>query len=102
MNKKKNLHSNLSSRKGSRLFYGMTILIALADAFYKRGCHLENISKKSGLHVSDLEPIVTCLEKAGLLKRHPEDWNWLFLQKEPVGKWILEIIPDLKRAIEEG
>lgn len=102
MNKKTALSPTMSTQKGSRLFYGMTILIALAEAFYRRGCHLENISKKSGLHMSDLEPVVDRLEEAGLLKRHPENWNLLFLQEEPVGLWILRVIPDLKQALAEG
>ena len=102
MDMKTILHPTMSTNRGCRLFYGMTILIALADAFYRRGCCLENISEKSGLHISDLEPVVACLEKAGLLGRHPENWNWLFLQKEPVGQWILEVLPNLKQALEEG
>ena len=82
--------------------YGLIILIDLADAFYEHGVHLNVISVKHGLPLARLEPIVGRLETAGLLERHSEDQSKLMLKQVPEGRWILEVIPLLKNALENG
>ena len=87
-------------RRITNLAYGLTILLDLADSFYKQPGYLHHISEKHGLPLAVLEPIARQMECAGLLERHPEDENGLMLKGAPEGRWILDVIPHLKKALK--
>ncbi len=83
------------------LAHGLTILIYLADAFYEQGGYLNDISKEHGFPLVKLELITNQLEKAGLLKRHPDDLNRIMLKEIPEGRWIFEVILVLRKALND-
>lgn len=87
-------------RRKTKLAYGLTILLDLADSFYKQPGYLHHISEKHGLPLAALQPIAEQLECAGLLERHPEDENGFMLKGVPEGRWILDIIPHLEKALK--
>lgn len=79
------------------IFYGLTILIDLAEAFYREGGYLSDISIKHGWSLGAIEPILLRLEQAGLVHRHPKDQDRLMLKSVPEGQWIFEILSTLKK-----
>lgn len=88
------------SNTGTDIFYGLTILIALADAFYNRGgCYLTFMSEKYDLPLLKLEQIVHQMERTGLIERYSENRDWIYLKKAPEGRWIFEVIPLLKESL---
>lgn len=90
------------SNTGTNVFYGLTILIALADAFYtKGGCCLTSMSEKYDFPLLRLEQIAHQMEKTGLIERHSEDQDWIFLKEAPEGQWIFEVIPLLKESLKQ-
>lgn len=85
---------------GTDIFYGLTILLALADAFYSRGgCYLTFLSGKHNFSLSKLEQVVLQMEKVGLIERYVEDQDWIFLKKAPEGRWIFEVLSLLKESL---
>lgn len=85
----------------SKVFYGLIILIELADAFYERGCSLSMLSEKCGVSLSNLHPVVHQLETVGVIARHTEKKDWIYLMEEPNDFWILKILPILKTSLKE-
>lgn len=90
------------SNTNKDIFYGLTILIALADAFYSRGgCYLTFMSGKYNFPLPQLEQIVFQMEKIGLIERYSEDQDWIFLKSAPEGRWIFEVIHLLKKSLRQ-
>lgn len=83
-----------SSEKG--IYYGLIILIELAENYYLGGCDLTYISKKYDFQLCDLIPVVNRLKEAALLDCREDNAEWLFVKKEPHGEWILEVVSTLK------
>ena len=92
-----------SSNTGTDIFYGLTILIALADAFYSRGgCYLTFMSGKYNFPLQKMEQIVFQMEKVGLIERYSEDQDWIYLKNAPEGRWIFEVVPLLKESLRQN
>ena len=85
----------------SNIFYGMIILIELADVFYKNGCSLTVLSDKYGLNPSRLHPVINRLENFGVIARHIHDDDWIYLIEEPSDYWILGILPILRESLKD-
>ena len=85
----------------SNIFYGMIILIELADVFYKNGCSLTVLSEKYGFTPSMLHPVVDRLENVGVIARHNHDEDWIYLKEEPKDYWILDVVPLLRESLRE-
>ena len=86
----------------SRVFYGLIILIELADVYNEKGCSLTELSKKYGFAHPMLLLVVDRLVGIGVIARSKNDEDWIYLVKEPRDLWILEVLPVLKASLEEG
>lgn len=91
-----NLPTSCITNSGKEIFYGLIILIELAEKYYSDGCNLTFISKKHNFPLHDLIPIVSELEKAGLIGCRECDSNWWFLKGDPDNTWIIEVVSTLK------
>ena len=86
----------------SRVFYGLIILIELADVYNENGCSLTELSEKYGFAHPMFLLVVDRLVGIGVIARSKNDEDWIYLVKEPRDLWILEVLPVLKASLEEG
>lgn len=86
----------------SRVFYGLIILIELADVYNEKGCSLTELSEKYGFAHPMFLLVVDRLVGIGVIARSKNDEDWIYLVKEPRDLWVLEVLPVLKASLEEG
>lgn len=86
-------------RRGiSDMRYGLTILIELAEAYDCQGYSLLYIANKHSFPLEELSVIANRLEAVGLIESSLDKPDWVWLKDEPGDRWILEIIPILKKV----
>lgn len=83
---------------GKCIYYGLMVLIELAENYHSNGCCLTYISRKHGFSLHALLPITNKMEEVGLIVRKTDTSHshWLFLKDEPFGNWIIESVSTLK------
>lgn len=86
----------------SRVFYGLIILIELADVYNEKGCSFTEMLEKYGFALPMFLLVVDRLVEAGVIARCKNDEDWIYLVKEPRDLWILDVLPVLKASLEEG
>lgn len=82
----------------SDMRYGLTILIELAEAYDCQGYPLLYIANKHNFPLEELFSIVCRLEAVGLIESSSDKPGWVRLKDEPGERWVLEIVPVLKKT----
>lgn len=85
-------------RSISDMGYALTILIELAEAYDCQGYSLLYIANKHNFPLEELFFIVDRLEAVGLIESSLDKPDWVWLKDEPGDRWILEIVPILRKV----
>ena len=87
-------------KRNSNISYGLMILIELAETNENQGYTLQYIAFKYDLPLEDLREVAAKLESEGLILRHKDNPNQLYLKNRPNKFWIHEMIAILKMIFE--
>ena len=77
----------------SRVFYGLIILIELADVYNEKGCSLTELSEKYGFAHPMLLLVVDRLVGIGVIARSKNDEDWIYFSMGSLHVHRVSLLP---------